>query len=68
MINSSIYDRTMIMCSSILPKPKLLNIPNEYVYGYIEIFDFLNYFDKSIIVINLLKIETLVFHATQKSH
>jgi len=34
------------------------------VYVLIEIFDALNYFDKSIIVIKLLKIETVLFHAT----
>jgi len=30
--------------------------------------DSLNYFDKSIIVIKLLKIDTVIFHATQNSH
>jgi len=68
MINSSIYDWTMIMCSCSLTKPKLLYIPSEYVYVYIEILDSLNYFDKSIIVIKLLKIDTVIFHTTQNSH
>jgi len=68
MINKSIYDWTMIICSCNKTKPKLLNIPNENVYVYIEIFDSLNYFDKPIIVITSLKIETLVFRATQISH
>jgi len=68
MINSFIYDWTMIIHSCILTKSKLLNISNEYVYVKIKIFDSLNYFDKSIIVIKLLKKETLVFHATQNSH
>jgi len=68
MMNSSIYDLTIIICSCSLTKPKLLNNPNVYLYVQIEIFDSLNYFDKPIIVIKLLKIETLVFLATQKSH
>jgi len=68
MINNSIYDCTMIMCSFSLTKQKILNIPNEYVYVQIEIVDFSNYFDMSIIVIKFLRIETLVFHATQYSH
>jgi len=68
MMNISIYYWTFIICSCSLTKPKLLNIPNEYLYVQIEIFDSLNYFDKPIIVIKLLKIETLVFLATQKSH
>jgi len=55
------------MRSYSLTKPKLLIIPNVCVYVYIEIIDSLNYFDKSIIVRRLLKIETLVFHATQNS-
>jgi len=58
MINSSIYDWTLIIWLFSLTKPKLLNIPNELVYVEIEIFDSLNYFDKPIIVITLLKIET----------
>jgi len=66
MNNSSIYDWTMIMCSCSLTKPKRLNIPNEYVCVNRNL-DFLNYFDKSIMVIKLLIIETLVFHATQNS-
>jgi len=68
MIDSSIYDWTTIICSCSLNKPKILNIPNEYVYVQIEICDSLNYFDKPIIILKLLKIETLVFHATQNSH
>jgi len=68
MFNSSIYDWTMIICSCSLTKPKVLNTPNEYVYVQIEILDSLNYFDMSIIVRQLLKIETLDFHATQNSH
>jgi len=67
MFNSSIYDWSMLMCSYSLTKPKLLNIPNVCVYVYIEIIDSLNYFDKSIIVRKLHKIETLVFQATQNS-
>jgi len=55
------------MCFYSLTKPKHLNIPNVCVYVYIEILDSLNYFDKSIIVRKLIKIEPLVFHATQNS-
>jgi len=64
MINRSIYDWTMIICSFSLTKPKLLNILNEYVYVQIVTFDSLNYSDKPIIVIMLLKIQSLVFYAT----
>jgi len=39
-----------------LPYPK-----NPNVYVQIEIFDYLNYSDQSMILIKILKIETLVF-------
>jgi len=55
------------MCYYSLTKPKHLNIPNVCVYVYIELSDSLNYSVKSIIVRKLLKIESLVFHATQNS-
>jgi len=67
-IISSIDEWIMSMCSCSLTKPKHKNIPNENVYVKIEIFDSLNYFDKSIIVIKLLKIDTEIFQTTQNSH
>jgi len=66
MFNVSIYDWSMSICSCSLIKPKFINI--SYAYVKIEIFHSINYFDKSNFIIKLLKIETLVFYATQNSH
>jgi len=54
------------MFSCILTNHKYSNIPK--VYEQIQVFDFLNFFDQSMIQIILHKIETLVFRVTQNSH
>jgi len=64
----SIDEWIISMCSCSLTKAKQINIPNENVYVKIEIFDSLNYFDNSIIVIMLLKIDTVIFQTTQNSN
>jgi len=68
MINSSIYDFTIIMCCYSLTIPKLLNIPNEYVYVQIEIYWFLKLLWQVYYRYKVFKIETLVFYATQNTH
>jgi len=54
------------MSSCILTNHKYSNIPK--VYEHIQVFDSLKFFNQSMILIILHKIETLVFHVTQNSH
>jgi len=54
------------MSSCILNNHKYPNIPK--VYEQIQVFDSLNFFDQSMILIILHKIKTLVFRVTQNSH
>jgi len=68
MVNSSIYELTIIMCSCSLAIPKLLNIPNNYEYVKIEIFWFLKLLWQVCYHNKVFKLETLVFYATQNSH
>jgi len=63
--NYSIYNRR-IMSSCIITNHKYSNIPK--VYEPIQLFDSLNILEQSMILIILLKIETLVVRATQNSH
>jgi len=63
--NYSIYSRR-IMSSCILTNYKYSNIPK--VYEQIQVFDSLYFFDQSMILIILHKIETLVFPVTQNLH
>jgi len=63
--NYSIYSRR-IMSSCILTNHKYTNISK--VYEQIQVFDYLNFIDQSMILIILHKIETLVFRVTQNSH
>jgi len=53
------------MSSCILTNHKYSIIPKGY--EQIQVFDSLNFFDQSMILVILQKIETLVFHVTQNS-